>query len=126
VVAIVLSYMDIKKLKLEKFSNIKTVNMPSEFDGLFNNSDVSIEVILYYIDSKNDVSEFIKLVKSSNLPKENRTILIYKKGRKDGINRDLIAAPFREGEEKDNFKMRAPMLCSLSSQYSAFVLSYEG
>lgn len=68
--------------------------------------------------------KFVRLVESTALPKENRTILVYEKGRSDGVNRDSIIGPFRSKEVK-GFKLRAPMLCSISDTLSAFVLSKE-
>ena len=51
--------------------------------------------LIYYVDKLEDVDAFVKLVDSSQLPKSNRTIIVYRKGRKDGVNRDSIFMPFR-------------------------------
>jgi hypothetical protein len=113
--------MDIKKLKLDSFKRFNVVNFPEGIETGLHNSTNDIEVIIYYIDTLEDVKRFVALCESSNLPKENRTIMVYKKGRKDGLNRDSIFMPF-----KDNiftgFKLKAPMLCSLSSEFSACVM----
>jgi len=78
-------------------------------------------VILFYIDKIEDVKSFVDLCNTSSLPKDNRTIMIYKKGRKDGVNRDSIFMPFREGTY-EGFKLKAPMLCSISEELSACVM----
>ncbi|MCW3789714.1 hypothetical protein, partial [Plebeiibacterium sediminum] len=67
---------------------------------------------------------FVELSNSSNLPKENRTIMVYKKGRKDGVNRDSIFIPFKDQVYK-GFKLKAPMLCSISKELSACVMCKE-
>jgi hypothetical protein len=46
--------------------------------------------------------------------------MIHQKGNKT-VNRDVIIAPFRKGLYKD-FKLKEPMLCSLSDSLSAFVM----
>ena len=53
------------------------------------------DALIYYVDKLEDVDAFVKLVDSSQLPKSNRTIMVYRKGRKDGVNRDSIFMPFR-------------------------------
>lgn len=117
--------MDISKLKLDKYKGIRTENFPDEYNLGIESSDVAIEVIIYYIDKISDLDAFVDLVKSSNLPSDNRTIMVYKKGRKDGINRDSVIKPFKEGNY-DMFKIRRPAQCSLSKDLSAFVQSWEG
>lgn len=116
--------MDINKLKLEKFERIGIFNFPDTIDlGITTVLD-NHEVIIYYIDKIEDVEAFVKLVHVAQLPKSNRTIMIYKKGRKDSVNRDAIIMPFRDGNYT-HFKLRAPMLCSISKELSAFVMSFE-
>lgn len=114
--------MDFNKLRLDKFNNIRIVNFPKEFEMEIQSGNTGIEVILYYINQIEDVAEFVELCNSTDLPEDNRTIMIYKKGRKDGVNRDSIFLPFKDGKYK-NFKLKAPMLCSLSKEFSACVLS---
>lgn len=111
--------MDLKKLRIEKFKNIQVVNFPNNVDFGISSSTKNVEVIIYYIDRLDDVKKFSKLCASTPLPKENRTIMIYKKGRKDGVNRDSIFLPFRKDK---NFVLKAPMLCSLSDELSACVM----
>lgn len=112
--------MDLKKLKLEKFKNIRSVNFPKEFDPGINSATKGIEVIMYYIDQLTDVGKFVKLCTSTQLPKDNRTILVYRKGRKDGVNRDSIIGPMRKDKR---FTLKAPMLCSISEELSACVMA---
>lgn len=116
--------MDLKKLKIEKFNNIKAVNFPVNFDPGIQSTDENTEVILYYIDRVSDIQKFVELCHSVDLPRENRVIMVYRKGRKDEVNRDSIISPFRN-EVYKGFKLRAPMLCSISDKLSAFVLSRE-
>ncbi len=114
--------MDIKKLKIEKIKNINIVNFPDKYKLPSNSTDLNIEVIIYYIDSVNDVSKFVKYCDSIELPDENRTIMVYEKGRKDGVNRDSIIGPFKSGKYP-NYKLKAPMLCSISETLSACVFT---
>ena len=112
--------MDLKKLRIEKFKNVQLVNFPKDIDLGMRSATKDVEVIIYYIDWLDDVKKFVKLCISTKLPKENRTIMVYKKGRKDGVNRDSIFMPF--GSNK-NFMLNAPMLCSISDELSACVMS---
>lgn len=116
--------MELAKLKLNKFSRIRAINFPKEIDLDINLVDEKAEVIIYYIDKLEDVSDFVNLVEQSDLPSENRTIMVYKKGRKDGVNRDTIYMPFGEGKYA-GYKLRAPMLCSISKELSACVMSFN-
>lgn len=111
--------MNLKKLKLDKFKNIHVVNFPKEFNPGIRSTDKDVEVIIYYIDSLDDVKKFVKLCTSTHLPEENRTIMVYKKGRKDSVNRDSIFMPF---EKDKRFTLKAPMLCSISEELSACVM----
>lgn len=112
--------MELKKLRLEKFKNIHVANFPREFDLGIKSADKNIEVVLYYIDRLPDVEKFVKLCVTTALPKENRTIMVYRKGRKDGVNRDSIFLPFRKDKR---FTLKAPMLCSISDDLSACVMA---
>ncbi len=116
--------MDVQKLKLDKFKNINLVNFPQEVNMELASTDSNVEVLIYYIGVIEDVKRFVELCHSSNLPKDNRTIMIYRKGRKDGINRDTIFKPFTENVYP-GFKLKAPMLCSISNELSACVMCYE-
>lgn len=116
--------MNIKnKLKIEKFNNINLVNFPSDINFDIKSVSNNIEVIIYYVKEIDDVENFVRLCESINLSKDNRVILVYKKGDKN-VNRDIIISPFRE-EGYSGFKFKAPILCSISTELSAFVMSYE-
>ena len=42
-------------------------------------------------------TEYNLRIGSNDEPSDNRTIMVYKKGRIDGINRDIAIKPFKEG-----------------------------
>jgi hypothetical protein len=116
--------MDLKKLKLEKFKNIQIVNFPKDIDLGISSTGENVEVIIYYIQQLEDLQGFVRLAESTCLPTENRTILVYEKGRQDGVNRDSIIGPFQTNQIK-GFKLKQPTLCSISDKLSAFVLCKE-
>ena len=111
--------MNLEKLKLKNFKNIAVLNFPKEFDLGINSTKKNVEVVIYYIDKLTDVTKFVAICNAIALPKENRTIMVYRKGRNDGVNRDSIFLPFRKNKD---FKLKAPMLCSLSEGLSACVM----
>ncbi len=113
--------MDLSKLKLNKFRHFKIANFPRSIDLGLDSTDADIEVVIYYVASREDVKKFVSSCNSISLPKENRTIMIFQKGSKE-LSRDMIIGPFRKGTYP-NFKLKAPMLCSISNEPSAFVLS---
>ena len=117
-------YMETHKLKLDKFKHVGVFNFPDTIDLEIETASENYDVLIYYIEKLEDVDAFVKLVVLSKLPRSNRTIMVYKKGRKDGVNRDSIFMPFR-GKKYINFKLRAPMLCSISKELSACVMSFE-
>jgi len=117
--------MDTYKLKIDKFKNIRIENFPTEFDFGIVSKEENVQVLIYYIDKLEDLDNFVSLCNSLSLSPENRTILVYKKGRKDGVNRDSLFKPFFDEKKYQGFKLRAPMLCSLSKDYSACVMSKE-
>lgn len=117
--------MDIAKLKLDKYSHIQLINFPNKYKpDITSTNEGQIEAVIYYIDKIEDVTTFIEYVKGADIAKNNRTIFVYEKGRKDGVNRDTIYAYF-QALPQGTFKMRAPMMCSLSKELSAFAQSYE-
>lgn len=116
--------MDTAKLKLDAYKGIKEINFPEKYALGLATNEGDTDVIIYYIDEIKDVEEFVNLVKNSELPKDNRVIFVYEKGRKDGVNRDTIFAPFKDGTYS-GFKIRRPAMCSLSPKLSAFVQSWE-
>ena len=87
--------METHKLKLDKFKHVGVFNLPDTIDLEIETVTENYDVLIYYIDKLEYVDAFVKLVVSSKLPKSNRTIMVYKKGRKDGV-RDSIFMPFRE------------------------------
>ena len=112
--------MDLAKLKIGSFRNIRLVNFPKEIDLGIKSTGRNTEVIIYFIDRMEDVGKFVHLCDSTRLPEDNRTIMVYRKGRKDGVNRDSIFLPFRNDP---GFKLKPPMLCSISEELSACVMS---
>ncbi|RMF10629.1 MAG: hypothetical protein D6762_01020 [Candidatus Neomarinimicrobiota bacterium] len=116
--------MDLKKLRVEKFQRFSVQNFPAEKMPDLPTVESEIEVIFYYIDSIADVRRCVDYCQSVSLRPDNRVILVYAKGRKDGLNRDAIITPFRQGTIP-GFVLKAPMLCSLSPQWSAFVLQKQ-
>ena len=114
------SDMDLKKLKIDNLNRILVRNFPEKYDPVIKSVNDKVEAILYYIDQIEDVKSFVELCDEADLIKNNRVIMVYEKGRKDGVNRDSIFKPFKSGAY-DGFKMKAPMLCSVSDKLSAFV-----
>jgi hypothetical protein len=112
--------MDLKKMKIDHFSRFLVQNFPKEYSPGLDSVKKDVEVILFFINSITDVKKFVELCESVDLNKENRVIMVFEKGRKDGVNRDSIFMPFKNGEYF-GFKMKAPMLCSISDKLSAFV-----
>lgn len=118
--------MDFNKLKLDKFNNIKLVNF-EKYEMPVESTDENPEVIIYYIDKPEDVEKFVKFTQELNLPKENRVIMVYEKGRKDGVNRDLLIKPFKKEDcygvdTTKGYQLKAPMMCSLSEKLSALTM----
>ncbi|MBK3518476.1 hypothetical protein [Carboxylicivirga marina] len=99
---------------------IKIVNFPKEV--VFNLPQTETpEVLFYFINELDDTEKFIRMAHSLKLPKDNHTIVFFNKGRKDGVNRDSIIAPFKN-KVYPEFKFKAPMLCSISDELSAFAM----
>jgi hypothetical protein len=116
--------MDIAKLKIANFNNIVAINFPDDIEIKYPEYTNNTDVIIYFIREISDIKEFADLCKATDLPEKNRTILVFRKGIKGDVNRDTIITPFRDNTYT-NFKLRAPMLCSLSDKLSAFVMSFE-
>jgi hypothetical protein len=115
--------MDLYKLKIDKYQVKKAVNFPDALEISFEKMTGQTQVILYYIEKLSDVQKMIDCVKKENMAKDNRVIVVYKKGRKDEVTRDNIHTFFVD--KNVAFKNRAPMLCALSKELSAFCKSYE-
>lgn len=116
--------MHLEKLKINQFNKIMLVNFPADVKLGIKSAKVRPEVLIYYIDHIDDVAAFVSTCQKLNLPADNRTIMVYRKGRKDGVNRDAIFGPFDKGGYK-GFRQKAPMLCSLSDELSACVMQYN-
>ena len=71
--------MEIHKLKLDKFKNVRVFNFPDTVDLEIETVTKNYDILIYYMDKLEDVDAFVKLVASSKLPKSNRTIMVYKK-----------------------------------------------
>ena len=113
--------MNLRRLRIDKFDHFQVLNFPDQYQLDIETSTNGIQVVIYYVDEIEDIQKFLEYNSSANLPEDNRTILMYKKGRKDGVNRDSIMIPFKEGKYPD-YKLKAPMLCSISEDLSAIVL----
>jgi len=88
--------MDIAKLKIDKYSNIQAINFPDKYNpNIIMTDEDEIEVVIYCIDKIEDTPAFIKYVQHAPLAKDNRTIFVYKKGRKDGVIATLFLHIFR-------------------------------
>lgn len=111
--------MDLTKLKLGKLTKMSVLNFPADIDPGVTTSKAP-EVLLYFISRPGDVERFVQTCRKLKLPRDNRVVMIYRKGNKD-LNRDTIIGPFRAGHYKD-LKLKAPMLCALSDSLSAFVM----
>jgi hypothetical protein len=112
--------LDIGKLKLGKFKRFALVNVPGDIDIGVKASAADPEVVFYYVASEADVSAFVSYCWSLSLPEENRVIMVFRKGNAD-FGRDKVAGPFKAGTY-NGFTLKAPALCALSDEYSAFVL----
>ncbi len=116
--------MDLKKLKIDQCKRFLIHNFPKRYSPKLKSVDKNIEVLLFYIDAVEDVGKFVKLCETADLAEDNRVVMVFEKGRKDDVNRDSIFTPFWKGKYP-GFKMKAPILCSLSDKLSAFSLQKE-
>lgn len=111
--------MDYKKLKIDRFNKIAFFNFKDKETAFYD----TYEVVIFKINALEDIQHMVDKVENLNMAADNRVIMVYEKGQKT-INRDSIIRPFKNGEYLD-YKMKAPMLCSLDKVYSAFVLMKE-
>lgn len=115
--------MNLKELHLDNLENIKVVNCPDNINLGIVSTDNNVEVIIYYVEKLDDVDSFVKICSEISLPENNTTILIYKKGRNDGVNLESIFKPFKE-KEYPNFKLKTPVLGTLQPGYlGALIMS---
>lgn len=98
-----------RKLKIEKFREFSQINMPIDYRFEIEESSKP-QVIFYFIKSHEDIKELLNY--EFDLPEDNRVIVIFEKGKK---LRDELKPLINNG-----FKMKAPMLCSISDRLSAF------
>lgn len=108
--------MDLKELKLESLENVKVVNCPDNISLGIVSTDADVETVIYYIEKLDDVDAFVGLCSGLSLPDNNTIILLYKKGRNDGVNLESIFKPFLE-KQHPNFKLKLPVLATLQPGY---------
>ncbi|MCP4354148.1 MAG: hypothetical protein GY793_00685 [Proteobacteria bacterium] len=116
--------MDLRELKLTSLNNVKVVNFPENINLGINSTNTNVEVIIYFIDKLEDIKTFVNLCSEISLPKDNTTILLYKKGRVDGVNLDSILHPFKE-KVHTGFCLRPPILGTLSKNWGALIMRKE-
>jgi len=114
--------MKLKALKLDSLSRIKVINCPDNICLEIESTDEDINVLLYYISKIEDVADFVKYCSSIELPSDNTTVLLYQKGRLDGVNLEYIFEPFKV-KKYTNFKLKLPVLATLSKNIGALVMS---
>lgn len=112
--------MNFEKLKLNKFQTYCLLNFDKPLDIPLKKSEQP-EVIFAFCSSIRDVMNTINYVQNHQKNKKNRVFFVFKKGQKD-FNRDhlynvVIANP--------RFKRKAPILESLSKEYSVFSFMYQ-
>lgn len=112
--------MDFHKLKLEKFNTYNGFNLPSDFNPPLEKND-SPEVYFLFVSSVEDVMRTINYVQNHQTHKENRLFYVFKKGNKR-FGRDHIYTVIMKHR---NIKRKAPMLASLSKEYSVFSFMLE-
>ena len=107
--------MDLSKLKLEKYSTYNSFNMPQEFHVSLEYSDTP-DVYFVFVQSFEDLNRYTNHILNQYLHKDNRIFYVYPKGQKS-FHRDHIVMY----SKRSPFLIRkAPMLCSLSKDYSCF------
>ncbi len=110
----------LEKLKLKKFSRFAVMNFPKDVNPGVKGGDPEPEVVLYWVGTEADVGAFVSYCWSLSLPKDNRVVMVFGKGDK-AFGRDQVAGPFKAGTY-NGFKLKAPMMCALSEEFTAFVL----
>jgi hypothetical protein len=73
----------LEKLKINAYKNVKFINFSEEFKPDYPSISTNPEVIIYYIEALCDVTNFVKICNSELLTEANRSIMVYRKGRKD-------------------------------------------
>lgn len=112
--------MDIHKLKLNSDSIINLQNFPSSINLEIESVNRKLNTAIYYVGIIEDLYRAIKHFDSLRLPDDNRVILVFNKVKVLGVNQNTIMAPFKAGKFP-NYKLKAPMMCSLSEDLMACV-----
>jgi len=111
--------MDLKKLKIDTFKKISYINFVEPKMVTFDET----EVIIYFLKTIEDIDKCVQYCDIHKMTTNNRIVLVYEKGQKL-LNPDSIIKPFKTGVYL-NYKMKAPMLCSLDKKLSAMVFIKE-
>lgn len=111
--------MDFRKLKIDGFKKISCIN----FSDLKMMTYDETEVVIFFLKTIEDIEKCVKYCDILKMTTNNRIVLVYEKGQKI-LNRDSIIKPFKTGTYL-NYKMKAPMLCSLDKKLSAMVFEKE-
>lgn len=112
--------MDIHKLKLDLNSNINIQNFPQSIDLGIESAKRRLNAVIYYIAIIEDLYKAISYADSLKLTEDNRVILVFSNNKNMGVSRNKIMAPFNAGKFP-KYKLKAPMICSLSDELSACV-----
>jgi len=111
--------VDLKKLKIDEVEKISYINF-SDYEMVTYDET---EVVIYFLNAIEDIDKCVQYCDSLRMTTNNRIVLVYEKGQKL-LNRDSIIKPFKTGVYL-NYKMKAPMLCSLDKKLSAMVFMKE-
>ena len=107
--------MDFSKLKLNQFQTYNGYHLPEGFNPPLTFHEQA-EVWFLFCQSFEDVNRLANQVLNQALPKENRVFFVYRKGQKL-FHRDHVYAVI---ERHPFFLKKAPILSSLSKEYSCF------
>ncbi|MBI9013502.1 MAG: hypothetical protein JEZ08_14815 [Clostridiales bacterium] len=111
--------MDLKKLKIDGFKKISYVDFSDRKMITYDET----EVVIYFLKTIEDIDKCVKYCDRLKMTTNNRVVLVYEKGQKI-LNQDSIIEPFKTGTYL-NYKMKAPILCSLDKRLSAMVFTKE-
>lgn len=107
--------MEFQKLKLDKFQTYKTFKAPENFQPPLTLSDTP-ETYFLFVSSVEETIQAINLIQNKQKHTENRAFFIFKKGNKT-FGRDHV---YNIVMKHGGFLRKAPMLASLSKEYSVF------
>jgi hypothetical protein len=105
--------MDFSKLKLDQFTTYRGYNLPESFHVDLTEDDHP-EVYFLFCTSFEELNRWINHVLNNQTHKNNRLYIVYKKGQKH-FHRDHIMMYVKKSPLLER---KAPMLCSLSKEYS--------